>query len=124
MIAGGLGRGQQNFDRITSKDSEVRQAALEEIGRFFQTQADSYRNRSSSDARFVQFMMTASSHIEQTRRFKERFTDIAASMLTFYDSFDRWQNPRTRSRTRPTVPSGRPRRPVSAAVWPSHARRS
>jgi hypothetical protein len=89
MIAGGLGRGQQNFDRITSKDSEVRQAALDEIGRFFQTQADSYRNRSSSDARFVQFMMTASSHIEQTRRFKERFNDIAASMLTFYDSFER-----------------------------------
>ncbi len=89
LIAGGLGRGQENYNRIISKDETTRNATLKEIDNYFTTQAESYQNHSSSNTQFVRFMMKATRNIEETQVFKERFNEIAASVITFYDTFDR-----------------------------------
>jgi hypothetical protein len=111
LIAGGMGRGQENYNRVMSKDEPVRNAALEEINNYFMVQAESYQNYSSSNTEFVQFMMKATRTMEETQVFKERFNQIASSVITFYDKFDRSvakdQNPFTNDKDR--------------AVWESHA---
>lgn len=89
LIAGGLGRGQENYNRITSKDQTTRNAALKEIDDYFLVQAESFQNHSSSNTQFVRFMMNATRNIEETQMFKDRFNEIAASVITFYDTFDR-----------------------------------
>lgn len=89
LIAGGLGRGQENYNRVISKDETTRNAALKEIDNYFMVQAESYQNHSSSNTQFVQFMMKATGNIEETQVFKERFNQIASSVITFYDTFDR-----------------------------------
>lgn len=111
LIAGGMGRGQENYNRVMSKDEPVRNAALEEINNYFMAQAESYQNYSSSNTEFVQFMMKATRTMEETQVFKERFNQIASSVITFYDKFDRSvakdQNPFTSDKDR--------------VVWESHA---
>lgn len=111
LIAGGLGRGQENYNRITSKDEATRNAALKEIDNYFMLQAESFQNHSSSNTQFVRFMMKATRNIEETQVFKERFNQIAASVITFYDKFDRSigsdQNPFSHDKDR--------------AVWESNA---
>lgn len=89
LIAGGMGRGQENYNRVMSKDEPTRNAALQEIDNYFTLQAESYQNHSSSNTEFVQFMMKATSTMEETQVFKERFNQIASSVITFYDKFDR-----------------------------------
>jgi hypothetical protein len=89
LIAGGMGRGQENYSRVLSKDDATRNAALQEINNYFMLQAESYQNHSSSNTEFVQFMMKATGTMEETQVFKERFNQIASSVITFYDKFDR-----------------------------------
>lgn len=111
LIAGGMGRGQENYNRVMSKDEATRSAALQEINNYFLVQAESYQNYSSSNTEFVQFMMKATGTMEETQVFKERFNQIASSVITFYDKFDRSvaqdQNPFTNDTDR--------------ALWESHA---
>ena len=40
LIAGGLGRGQENYNRVLSKDEPTRNAALQEINNYFLVQAE------------------------------------------------------------------------------------
>ena len=111
LIAGGMGRGQENYNRVLSKDEPTRAAALQEINNYFLLQAESYQNHSSSNTEFVQFMMKATGTMEETQVFKERFNQIASSVITFYDKFDRSvakeQNPFSGDSDR--------------ALWESHA---
>jgi hypothetical protein len=111
LIAGGLGRGQENYNRVLSKDEPTRNAALQEINNYFLQQAESYQNYSSSNTEFVQFMMKATGTMEESQVFKERFNQIASSVITFYDKFDRSvaadQNPFSN--------------PQDRAMWESHA---
>ncbi|PUA29142.1 MAG: hypothetical protein B0W54_00585 [Cellvibrio sp. 79] len=111
LIAGGMGRGQENYNRVMSKDEPVRNEALQEINNYFTLQAESYQNHSSSNTEFVQFMMKATGTMEETQVFKERFNLIASSVITFYDKFDRSvakdQNPFSDEKDR--------------ALWESHA---
>ena len=111
LIAGGMGRGQENYNRVMSKDEPIRNEALQEINNYFTLQAESYQNHSSSNTEFVQFMMKATGTMEETQVFKERFNLIASSVITFYDKFDRSvakdQNPFSDERDR--------------ALWESHA---
>lgn len=104
LIDGGLGRGKENYNRVMSKDEATRNAALQEITNYFMVQAESYQNHSSSNTEFLQFMMKASSNIEESQVFKERFNQIASSVITFYDKFDRSigadQNPFTDDKDR------------------------
>jgi len=89
LIDGGLGRGQDNYNRIMSKDEATRAAALQEVTNYFVVQAESYQNHTSSNTQFLQFMMKATSKIEESQVFKERFNQIAASVISYYDKFDR-----------------------------------
>lgn len=111
LIAGGMGKGQENYNRVMSKDEPTRNAALQEINNYFMLQAESYQNHSSSNTEFVQFMMKATGTMEETQVFKERFNQIASSVITFYDKFDRSvakdQNPFSDEKDR--------------ALWESHA---
>ncbi len=111
LIAGGMGKGQENYNRVMSKDEPTRNAALQEINNYFIVQAESYQNHSSSNTEFVQFMMKATGTMEETQVFKERFNQIASSVITFYDKFDRSvakdQNPFSDEKDR--------------ALWESHA---
>jgi hypothetical protein len=111
LIAGGMGKGQENYNRVMSKDEPTRNAALQEINNYFMVQAESYQNHSSSNTEFVQFMMKATGTMEETQVFKERFNQIASSVITFYDKFDRSvakdQNPFSDEKDR--------------ALWESHA---
>lgn len=104
LIAGGMGRGKENYNRVTSKDEAVRSEALQEITNYFLVQAESYQNHSSSNTQFLQFMMKATSTMEESQLFKERFNQIASSVITFYDKFDRSiaadQNPFSEDRDR------------------------
>ncbi len=104
LIAGGMGRGQENYNRVTSKDETTRNAALQEITNYFLLQAESYQSHSSSNTQFLQFMMKATSTMEESQLFKERFNQIASSVITYYDKFDRSigadQNPFTDDRDR------------------------
>lgn len=104
LIDGGLGRGHENYNRVMSKDEPTRNAALQEITDYFMVQAESYENQSSANTQFVQFMMRATSNIEESQVFKERFNQIASSVITFYDKFDRSiaqdQNPFTHEKDR------------------------
>jgi len=111
LIDGGLGRGQENYNRVLSKDEPIRNAALQEITDYFMVQAESYQNQSSSNTQFVQFMMRATSNIEESQVFKERFNQIASSVITFYDKFSRSvakdQNPFSNAKDR--------------KIWENHA---
>lgn len=89
LIAGGLGRGQENYNRVLSKDEAVRNQALLEITNYFMLQAESYQNHSSSNTDFVQFMMKATRNMEETQVYKDRFNQIASSVITYYDKFER-----------------------------------
>lgn len=89
LIDGGLGKGQENYNRVMSKDENVRAEALKQITDYFLVQAESYQNHSSSNTQFLQFMMRATSTIEESQLFKERFNQIAATVITYYDKFDR-----------------------------------
>lgn len=89
LIAGGLGRGQENYNRVLSKDETVRNQALLEITNYFMLQAESYQNHSSSNTEFVQFMMKTTRNMEETQVYKERFNQIASSVITYYDKFER-----------------------------------
>ena len=111
LIDGGLGRGQDNYNRVLSKEEPTRNAALQEITDYFMVQAESYENQSSSNTQFVQFMMRATRNIEESQLFKERFNQIASSVITFYDKFGRSvakdQNPFSKDKDR--------------KIWESHA---
>ena len=106
LIAGGLGRGQENYNRVLSKDETVRNQALQEITNYFLLQAESYQNHSSSNTEFVQFMMKATRNMEETQVFKDRFNQIASSVITYYDKFERSvakeQNPFTNEKDKKT----------------------
>lgn len=106
LIAGGLGRGQENYNRVLSKDEAVRNQALQEITNYFMLQAESYQNHSSSNTEFVQFMMKATRNMEETQVFKDRFNQIASSVITYYDKFERSvakeQNPFTNEKDKKT----------------------
>lgn len=89
LIDGGLGRGQDNYNRIMSKDEATRTAALQEVTNYFMVQAESYQNHTSSNTQFLQFMMKATGKIEESQVLKDRFNQIAASVISFYDKFNR-----------------------------------
>ena len=72
-----------------SKDEATRTAALQEVTNYFMVQAESYQNHTSSNTQFLQFMMKATGKIEESQVLKDRFNQIAASVISFYDKFNR-----------------------------------
>ena len=88
LIYGGQDRMQENFNRVMSKDDQIRAAALKDIGEGFTKQAEALQTRSSSNAQLVQFMLKATDNIDRLQEYKERFNQITSAMITYYDKFD------------------------------------
>jgi hypothetical protein len=104
LIYGGQHRTQENFNRVMSKDDQIRAGALKDIGEGFAKQAEALQTHSTSNAQLVQFMLKATDNIDQLQEFKERFNQITSAMITYYDKFDHSiapeQNPFTNSEDR------------------------
>ena len=88
LIYGGQDRMQENFNRVMSKDDQIRAAALKDVGDGFTKQAEALQTRSNSNAQLVQFMLKATDNIDQLQEYKERFNQITSAMITYYDKFD------------------------------------
>ncbi len=104
LIYGGQDRIQENYNRVMSKDDQIRAAALKDIGDGFTKHAEALQTRSSSNAQLVQFMLKATDNIDQLQEYKERFNQITSAMITYYDKFDHSiapdQNPFTNAEDR------------------------
>ncbi|HWV15278.1 MAG TPA: hypothetical protein VN030_07580 [Cellvibrio sp.] len=104
LIYGGQDRTQENFNRVMSKDDQIRAAALKDVGEGFAKQAEALQTRSNSNAQLVQFMLKATDNIEALQEYKERFNLITSAMITYYDKFDHSiaadQNPFTNAEDR------------------------
>ena len=89
LVYGGQDKQSENFNRVMSKDDQVRAAALKSINEGFAKQAEAVQTRSTSNAQLVQFMLRANSNIDELQEYKERFNQITSAMITFYDKFDK-----------------------------------
>jgi hypothetical protein len=88
LIYGGQHRTQENFNRVMSKDDQIRAGALKDVSEGFAKQAESLQTQSTSNAQLVQFMLKATDNIDKLQEFKERFNLITSAMITYYDKFD------------------------------------
>ncbi len=93
LIYGGQDKQSENYNRVMSKDDQVRTAALKTINEGFAKQAEAVQTRSTSNAQLVQFMLKANSNIDELQEYKERFNQITSAMITFYDKFDKSISP-------------------------------
>jgi len=89
LIYGGQDKMAENYNRVMSKDDQIRAAALKDINDGFARQADALQTRSTSNAQLVQFMLKANGNIDAIQEYKERFNQITSAMITFYDKFDK-----------------------------------
>jgi hypothetical protein len=89
LVYGGQDKQAENFNRVMSKDDQVRAAALKNINEGFAKQAEALQTRSTSNAQLVQFMLKANGNIDELQEYKERFNQITSAMITFYDKFDK-----------------------------------
>ncbi|MET0357738.1 MAG: hypothetical protein ABW044_13230, partial [Cellvibrio sp.] len=89
LVYGGQDKQSENFNRVMSKDDQIRSAALKNINEGFAKQAEAVQTRSTSNAQLVQFMLRANSNIDELQEYKERFNQITSAMITFYDKFDK-----------------------------------
>lgn len=93
LIYGGQDKQSEHFNRVMSKDDQVRAGALKTINEGFAKQAESLQTRSTSNAQLVQFMLKANGNIDELQEYKERFNQITSAMITFYDKFDKSISP-------------------------------
>lgn len=89
LIYGGQDKQSENYNRVMSKDDQIRAAALKTINEGFAKQAEALQTRSTSNAQLVQFMLKANGNIDELQEYKERFNQITSAMITFYDKFDK-----------------------------------
>ena len=93
LIYGGQDKITENYNRVMSKDDQIRAAALKDINDGFSRQAEAVQTRSTSNAQLVQFMLKANGNIDELQEYKERFNQITSAMITFYDKFDKSISP-------------------------------
>ncbi|WP_228289583.1 BAR domain-like protein A BdpA [Shewanella cyperi] len=83
-----LGRNQENRSALMSKDdasrAAIQQKAQDNIARRANALADARRQTD-----LVQYLLRTSGYIETTQGYKERFNQITAQVLSFYDRFER-----------------------------------
>lgn len=79
----------KKYNRVMSKDSQIREDALGEIYGDFSRQADLVQTRSRSNAQLIQFMLKANNNIDHLHEFKERYNLITSAMITYYDKFEK-----------------------------------
>ena len=110
---GGLARTQENFGRVMSKDEATRQQVMEEVGNNVTLRAQGLLNL-ENNTELVQYVLKTSEQLEAMQEYKERFNQITASVITYYDRFERSiapdQNPFTD--------------PADKASWEQHAQKA
>jgi hypothetical protein len=79
----------ENYSRVMSKDSQIREDAFRDIYNNFARKADLVQTRSRSNAQLIQFMLKANNNIDELQGFKERFNLITSAMITYYDKYEK-----------------------------------
>ena len=87
LVYGGQDKVAENFNRVMSKDDQIRAAALKDIGEGFAKQAAALQTNSTSNAQLVQFIVIATDNMDALQEYKERFNLITSAMITYYDKF-------------------------------------
>ncbi|MBT1445658.1 hypothetical protein KJI95_14180 [Shewanella sp. JM162201] len=89
---GGLGQNQEIYAALMSKDEAARRNVISRVRDNIKRRADSLvEARRQTD--LVQYMLRTSSYLENTQGYKERFNQITAQVLTFFDRFERSVSP-------------------------------
>jgi len=109
----GLARTQENYSRVMSKEDPVRAKVAEDVSLAVSTRALTMLN-SNDSTDLIQYMLKTSAQLDGMQEFKERFNQLTAAALTFYDKFDRSvaadRNPFTDAKDK--------------AIWESHAQKA
>lgn len=110
---GGMARTQENYSKVMSKEEINRQQIAEQVSNHVTNKAQGYL-ASENTTELVQYMLKTSEKLDGMQEFKERFNQITASAITFYDRFERSiapeQNPFTD--------------PKDKAAWEQHAKKA
>jgi hypothetical protein len=93
LAAGGMEKNNDSFNRIMSKDSKQREAAVKVVTDYFSTQATQFQNGGKNNAQLLQFLLNTTSRIEKVQEYDERFNQITSSVLTFYSKFEKSVEP-------------------------------
>ncbi len=110
---GGLARSQENYSRVMSKEDSIRQAIRTEVSANIAGSAQRLHDQEQNTA-LVQYLLKTSEQLDSVQEYKERFNQITAAALTFYDRFERSiapeQNPFTEANDK--------------AAWENHAKKA
>ena len=110
---GGVARSQENFSKVMSKEESNRAKITGEVASNVTNKAQGYL-ATDNTTELVQYMLKTSEKLEGMQEFKERFNQITAQAITFYDRFDRSiapeQNPFTDAKDK--------------AAWEAHAKKA
>lgn len=106
----GLARSQENVSRVLSKEESVRTQFAAEVSERISGRALQYLATNNS-TQLVQHVLKTTEQLEGITEYKERFNQITAQALTFYERFERSiaadQNPFSNAKDR--------------AIWEQHA---
>lgn len=109
----GLARTQENFGRVMSKEESIRGSISSEIAANIGNHAQQLHDR-EQNTELVQYLLKTSEQLESVQEYKERFNQVTAAALTFYDRFERSiapeQNPFTDS--------------ADKTAWENHAKKA
>ncbi|MBU2178209.1 MAG: hypothetical protein KJ930_02140 [Gammaproteobacteria bacterium] len=110
---GGMARTQENYSKVMSKEDSNRQQIAEQVSNNVTNKAQGFL-ASENTTELVQYMLKTSEQLDGMQEFKERFNQITASAITFYDRFERSiapeQNPFTD--------------PKDKLAWEQHAKKA
>jgi len=114
----GLARTQENYGRVMSKEESIRVNVIDEVALNVTNKAQSYlaseNMTSANNTELVQYLLKTREQLEALQEFKERFNQITASSITFYEKFERSvapeQNPFTDAKDK--------------AAWEQHAKKA
>lgn len=85
---GGIARSQENFSRAMSKEDSIRRLLREQVAAHVAGQAQNWYDR-EQNTELVQYLLKTSEQLDSVQEYKERFNQITAAALTFYDRFER-----------------------------------
>lgn len=110
---GGMARTQENYSKVMSKEESNRQQIAEQVSNHVTNKAQGYL-ASENTTELVQYMLKTSEQLDGMQEFKERFNQITASAITFYDRFERSISPEQNPFTDPK----------DKAAWEQHAKKA
>ncbi|MFN6971526.1 MAG: hypothetical protein ACK4NN_11710 [Rheinheimera sp.] len=109
----GVARSQENYSKVMSKEESNRQHIAELVSNNVTNKAQGFL-ASENTTELVQYMLKTSEQLDGMQEFKERFNQITASAITFYDRFERSISPEQNPFTDPK----------DKAAWEQHAKKA